>query len=538
MPATPHHAMTQSPHSLAPRRPGEGHRHAGAHRRLPALIAIAVTAIALLSSLFSSAAVASTSQESIFQDEGLLQNGRTRDATLNELQSLGVDTIKAFVPWSHVAPGVRAFQAPSFNPADPASYPVGVFGTTDAIVTGALARGMSVILDPTGTAPYWASDCSRRDIVRYPHPNRPYGTSCLPDVAQFRAFVTALGVRYSGSYVDPHTGQHLPRVSRWAIWNEPNLSPWLGPQYRHQRAGWVDVAALRYRQLVNAMTDALRATGHGSDQIMLGEVAPVGQRLGNIVTRPNAPGQFLRDMFCIDGNGHTLRGAAAAALGCGGFRRLAVNAFADHPYTASASQPPLWRPTLPTDITIGTIGRLQTILRQAASLNRTRGVLPIYVTEFGFQTNPPERLIGVSLAQQALYINESEYLMWRNGAIKSYGQYELVDDRQAGGFETGLRFSGAVRHGADKPSLAAYRLAIYVAGGRWLWGEVRPGHGSAQTVQVQVGNGRRFRTVLTVTTNTHGYLFVRLPGRGPSWRLAWKSPTGQTYFSRLASRRG
>ena len=37
---------------------------------------------------------------------------------------------------------------------------------------------------------------------------------------------TALGRRYSGGYVDENGGGVLPRVSRWAIWNDDVTPTW------------------------------------------------------------------------------------------------------------------------------------------------------------------------------------------------------------------------------------------------------------------------------------------------------------------------
>ena len=92
----------------------------------------------------------------------------------------------------------------------------------------------------------------------------------------------------------------------------------------------------------------------------------------------------------------------------------------------------------------------------------------------------------------------------------------MLDDRaRAGssalrwaGFQTGLRFS----NGKDKPSLAAYKLAIVVkkrGGGVSIWGHVRPGKGT-RFVQLQRRSGRTFvNDGAPVKTNSGDYFSVR-----------------------------
>ena len=118
------------------------------------------------------------------------------------------------------------------------------------------------------------------------------------------------------------------------------------------------------------------------------------------------------------------------------------------------------------------------MLAQGAHAHRISPNLPIYLTEFGFQTNPPDRTFGVSLARQAEWINQSDYIAYRDSRVKSVSQYELFDEPDLSVFQTGLRFVD----GSAKPSLDAYRLPIWVTrhgSGVSVWGQVRPADGSA-----------------------------------------------------------
>jgi hypothetical protein len=125
---------------------------------------------------------------------------------------------------------------------------------------------------------------------------------------------------------------------------------------------------------------------------------------------------------------------------------------------------------------------------------------PVYLTEFGYQTRPPDPF-GVSLADQARYLNYADYVAFLNPRIASVAQYGLRDDAASGGFNTGLRFAS----GRAKPSLAAYALPVYVVrthGGHGrIFGQVR-GAGAGANVDVQQresGRGK-FQTVAQLQT--------------------------------------
>src|SRR3954451_6057171 len=160
-----------------------------------------LTALAAL--LLAAPAHASTNQESIFQDDATLlgDDASKRDQTLDEMQALGVDTVRALALWNRVAPDATSADKPAgFDASNPGAYPAGNWARLDGLVQGAQARGMQVLLTPTGPGPGWASDCRGSYEAR---------RICKPKPGEFGAFVTALGRRY-------------PTVRRWSIWNEPN----------------------------------------------------------------------------------------------------------------------------------------------------------------------------------------------------------------------------------------------------------------------------------------------------------------------------
>jgi hypothetical protein len=170
---------------------------------------------------------------------------------------------------------------------------------------------------------------------------------------------------------------------------------------------------------------------------------------------------------------------------------------------------------------------------------------PLWSTEFGYQTTPPDTESGtVSPQTAAYYLNWAEYLTWLDPRQKSYDQY-LLTDPPTGAFASGLLTAA----GAPKPGFDAYRMPLFlpVTSGKKgqsldVWGGVRPapaaadGTHKAQAVQIQfsAGGSAPFRTVRTVAlTNKHGYFEVgqTFPSSGDV-RLSWSYPHGPEIHSR------
>ena len=463
--------------------------------------------------ILAAPASAARDQESIFEDEHqLLELGSaTANTALDDIQRLGADSVRSVVIWSRLAP--RGARRPKgFKAADPKAYPATAWDPYDDLVRGTAVRGLGLILSPSTPMPAWASRCKRGRKA-----------TCKPSPKAYGAFVTALGRRYSGGYADENQGGGvLPRVRRWSLLNEPNQPAWLTPQYERKKRRLVATAAVVYRALATAGTRGLRASGHGRDQILLGETSPIGRTSGSLARRPIAPVEFLRKLFCLNPSGRRLRGAEGRAHGCRKFTRLAVKGFAHHPYQRGGSRPPAEPPQAAGEITIASPSRLRRVLDQAARARRIPRSLPVYYTEFGFQTNPPDRIFGVRVALQAGYINQSDWMAYRDRRVRAVAQYKLVDEASLSSFQSGLRFLD----GRPKPAYDAYRLPIWVSGrGSRLrvYGQVRTAADSTpQVVQIQnrPPSGGAFTTVTTLTVRSRkGHFVTRVPKRAGVWRL-------------------
>src|SRR4051794_4133881 len=284
---------------------------------------LSISALALL----GAPALASTTQESFFQDDQLLTHSGypQQAATLDAFQRMGVDTIHTVVNWRRLAPHPNARKKPKkFDGRDPKAYGPTNWDIFDALVRGAHARGIEVLMSPAGPVPRWASTCKRNLY-----------DACKPSPKLYADFVTALARRYSGRYVDEDQEQTaLPKVDRWSPWNEPNLGVWLNPQTRGKRGHRDYIGAAYYRKLVYAMRGVLDRTGHRRDLFLVGELAPLG---GGALRSP--PATFLRQLFCIAENGRRMRGREARVQGCRKPKRLRVSGISDHPYGRGAGVP-------------------------------------------------------------------------------------------------------------------------------------------------------------------------------------------------------
>jgi len=532
--------------------------------RLHSVVLLGLAACALFA---PSLARASTVQIQMIQDDPHVLSDPAR--TLQQIRDLGGGVVRVSLQWNLVAPATRPA---GFNATDPASYPG--WGLYDEIVNDAHTDGIVVDFSVTGPAPLWAAGAGQ------PAPG-DYG-QWKPSATAFKQFVQAVGTRYGGSY-DPTRDQSvpgdpndLPRVGFWEIWNEPNYGFDLAPQAIN--GSTIPTAAPMYRGLLDAAWSGLQATGHGHDQILIGNLDARGQSAPGTRSLPQGlpgdfsatkPMQFIRTLYCVGSNYKQLRGRAAAAVGCPtsagasrGFRGanpglFGATGFATHPYPVNL--PPTEASSTDPDYTeFAELPRMGSALDRIQRLYGSGKHFPIYSNEFGYITNPPNHSLTalnphgqfVSPTTAAYYLNWAEYLSYRNPRIASTMQYLIYDPNprkapEFGGFASGLIFYSGVR----KPAYDAYRLPLFLPvaaaksshQGLEVWGCVRPAHyarldtGAPQRVQIQFQRGSRgaFRTLRTVTvTNVRGYfdVHVSFPASG-SVRLAWSYPKNDPLLS-------
>ena len=135
-----------------------------------ALLALA-PAVLLLATAGS--ASASTSQETILQDDRLFGQPATQAASLDTADALGVDTIHSVIGWDTIAPSPDARRKPSgFNGADLGDYEAEKWDRFDDLVRGADQRGIELLFSPAAPIPTWATAVPQRRPAQELRPGR------------------------------------------------------------------------------------------------------------------------------------------------------------------------------------------------------------------------------------------------------------------------------------------------------------------------------------------------------------------------------
>jgi hypothetical protein len=493
--------------------------------RVQTLLALAVLAALCL----PGAASASSTQITLIQDDGVFLGhtaNRDPEAAVAEAKALGVDMIRVFVSWHSVSPNQNVRTRPAgFDVGDPdsAGYQWGMY---DALVDRARRHGIKLMLTLSPSMPWWASE----EPAKCPHRIGGYSRlalSCMwkPSPKLFGDFVKAAVRRYGTTAEGPYGGQ----VALWALWNEPNLEHYLWPQLKRVRGGFVDLAAARYRKMWLAGWKMIaRYDPPSRNKVLFGETAAI-----------SSPMDTLYAALCLDEQGRPFKGRMRALQGCVGAKRLPIVGLALHPYNNFAVGSVFTRSFTKDSLPAAYLGRAHKLLDRAARYGRVARNRPIYITEFGFQSSPPDPFgDALSPTRHAAAINEAERLFWGDPRIKSFSQYELYDVPSPEDFNTGLRYSD----GELKPAWEAFRMPLVVSKlSRDLvevWGMVRPATRPARVQVKVVGGALGGSTVKSPLTNSHGYFrFTLRRARAEKlrYRAEWTDDGGETLRSRIAS---
>ena len=201
-----------------------------------------------------------------------------------------------------------------------------------------------------------------------------------------------------------------------------------------------------------------------------------------------------------------------------------LDAYAHHPHPLSpAETPSTGGCSRCTTISMATLERLLVETRRAFG-PRAR----IWLTELGFQTNPPDRILGVGWGAQARYVAEAQYRAYRAAGVDVLVQYLLRDEPATAAWQSGLETVS----GRAKPSLAGFGLPLVQIGRRGLsttvWGQVRPGAGARPYVLQRLA-GSRWTAVGTAARTTPGGYLTRTIRAGKGVRVRLHDPvTGRS----------
>ena len=487
-------------------------------RRRTGHLALVGLAVALLATLaLPTAAPATRGLTTGFQSDYFQSpDAGTRDFWLKKSVDAGAGIVRLNVPWLFFA----GISRPP-DPTNPDAYG-NAFAVLDESVRDAQAHGLQVMLIVSG-APPWAEG-----------PGRPADAvegSWRPNPSDFADFAQALATRYSGNFA-PAGQPVLPAVQALEIWNEPNTSGAISPQFE----GKTDVAAGIYRDLLNAAYDAVKRV-NPKMLVVTGGTDPYGDPPGG----PYPPGiqrvrpvTFWEDVLCVQPvkskkkKGKKKKAAPSYVRkgGCNGPVKFDV--LAHHPIDNTGKGPLAHGPN-PDDVSTPDLGRVTQILRGAEKAGTTLpGKHQLWVTEFWWDSKPPNPS-GASLTTQARWIEQSLYLFWKAGANLAInfvvGDTDVRPNVHAG-FQGGVYF----QDGRPKPSLTAYQFPFVTSRINRTtleaWGKspaagkvlIQRKQGGWKTIKrVSVGKGSVFDTKLKLS----GKQLLRAK-IGSSTSLTWK----------------
>jgi hypothetical protein len=305
-----------------------------------------------------------------------------------------------------------------------------------------------------------------------PWANRGRAANFAPtSAADFGRFARAAARRY-------------PWIRYWLVWNEPNQQRWLRPSS----------AKLYVQRLLNPAYAAIHSEIPGA-QVGGGVTAP---RAG---TGGVAPVTWILQM-----------GAAGAHL----------DAYAHHPYPSSPAETPFTGGCARClTITMATIQRL------VSTVTRAFGPKRIWLTEYGYQTKPPDPF-GVSLAKQAAYIGQAALRAYETPRVDMLIQYLYRDEPTLARFQSGLVFQS----NRVKPSLRAFELPFAEksrSGSRVVvWGQIRDGPGPRPyRIEIYLAGG--WHAVGGTAQTGAGGIFMRAVTAVPGTVLRVSSPRQQLF---------
>jgi hypothetical protein len=383
-------------------------------------IALLATAVTVAAGLAVSAATASTKKPVHkttshmlvgINDEPdtLYGNPDTAFATLDALK---VQVLRVNLYWGGTKWAVAGKSRPA-DPTDPGD-PAYSWSLYDRLVRYAVQNNIKVVFSILFT-PGWANGGKARNAA----PKNP---------KDLENFAYAAAERYSGLWTppkwqqdpsNPTTAEPLPKVNMWTAWNEPNNPIWLAPQYKRVGKTWRVESAFQYAKICNAIYNGVHSQFLGplpDEHVACGVTGPKGNDAPKS-SRPSVdPLTFL---------------SAAKKYGMKKF-----DVYAHHPYANAGKEAPNYVPkgAQARRIQLGNIGVLTKLL------TKLYGSKHLWITEYGYQTNPPDKTIfGTTWKNQAKYMAQAYALARKNPRIDMMLWFLVRDEPNIStGWQSGL----------------------------------------------------------------------------------------------------
>jgi hypothetical protein len=349
--------------------------------------------VALLAAPAATVSAAPRLQIGFYDDPSFRWSGSVQQ-NLASARAAGGSIIHTTAEWSQIAP-----TRPSV-PLDPDDKAYRL-SDLDALVRDASRYGQQVMINISG-APRWANGGKPSNYAP-------------TNLASLTTFARMLATRYSGK--NPGLGS----VSKWSVWNEPNLEQFLTPQFR----GKTIVSPGIYAKIYAAAYKGIKA-GNPLAQVAAGETSNRGR------DKP------------LQGVSGSVAPATFARLLAQATPKIRFDAWATHPYPTYPSIGPTQKVAWPNV----TMTRLQQFGAGLQQWYKRR--VPIWITEYGQQTRPEVRF-GVSRAKQAADSRVALRMAAANPYVEMFCWF-IIRDSTTKTWKSGLLSAG----GARKPAYAAF----------------------------------------------------------------------------------
>jgi hypothetical protein len=263
----------------------------------------------------------------------------------------------------------------------------------------------------------------------------------------------------------------------------------------------------------NAFYRAIKGVDPGNVVVSAG-TAPYGDSY--LGARRLPPMRFWRDVFCL---GYRQRCADP----------IRFDAIAHHPYSIRGPR----RGALGHDnVAIADVWRLVRLLRAAERRGRVlpRGRKRVWITEISWDSSPPDPR-GVPAARHARWLEESLYMLWKQGA-DTVLWYQVRDQLPEPSYAATNQSGIFLRDGRPKPARRAFRFPFVTY--RTRRGDVR-GWGRAPApgpVWIERRAGRRWVQVARLVGGGSRVFTLRLGRAGGLFRARTPDETSLTWRQR------
>ena len=298
--------------------------------------------------------------------------------TARRMARLGVDRVRLTASWSALAPRPRLEAGAALRCDELRGLP--------ARAVGAASTGPSRPRRPPASTcrSTWRSSPRAGPSSARSRPTSPAVTAGSPNPEQFAALRRGgrAPLQRHATATPRVPSQRLPAVRLWTTWNEPNHGAFLLPQWRRSGGTWIPQSPHIYREL--------HERGLRGDQ-------------GRRPAEPGAAGRHRRPGRAWP---RPAQGDPAAPVPARARLRRPARppARSDPRATASSRSRPTAGHTTPTrsttartcrasnpdDVQMGDLERLSRAARPAAPARPDHDRLPIFLTEYGYETNPPD----------------------------------------------------------------------------------------------------------------------------------------------------